>query len=48
MNLTVAAIARMLEIWNKIEATAKEQFPNASDEEIYQITSEAMKHVTKT
>lgn len=46
-NLTVAAVARMLEIWNTIEAKARVDFPNASEEEIYQITSGAMKHVCK-
>ena len=28
--------------WNKIEAAAKQQFPKATKEEIYQITKRAM------
>jgi len=36
------AIAEMMSAWNKVEAAAREQFPSASDEEIYQITKGAM------
>ena len=28
--------------WNKIESAAKEQFPNATKEELYEITKSAM------
>lgn len=39
---TPEAIAKMMEAWNKIEAQAKKQFPNASKEELYRITKSAM------
>jgi hypothetical protein len=31
--------AEMMAVWNKIEAAAKAQFPNADKEELYQICS---------
>ncbi|UOF80938.1 hypothetical protein [Caudoviricetes sp.] len=44
MNTTIAQdLKEMMNGWNKIEAAARKQFPNASAEEIYQITSGAMK-----
>lgn len=45
---TPEAIAKMMEAWNKIEAQAKKQFPNASKEEIYRITKDAMNHALRT
>jgi len=44
-NTTAAQdIASLMAGWNKIEAAAKVQFPNASKEELYQICKGAMKH----
>lgn len=40
-------IAEMMRVWNKIMATAKKQFPNASSEELYQIALGAMKQQLK-
>ena len=37
----------MMNGWHKIEAAAKAEFPNASSEEIYQITKNAMMHALK-
>ena len=37
-------LAEMMAGWNKIEAAAKAQFPNADKEELYQICKGAMKH----
>jgi hypothetical protein len=39
-----ADIKEMMDGWNKIEAAAKEQFPNAGPEEIFAVTSGAMNH----
>ncbi len=45
MEKTFAAdIAELMADWNKIEAAAKSQFPNASAEELFQITSGAINH----
>jgi hypothetical protein len=44
---TPEAIAKMMEAWNKIEAQAKKQFPNASKEELYRITKSAMESALK-
>lgn len=42
---TLAAdIATMMDGWNKIEAAAKAQFPNAEKAELYKICKGAMKH----
>lgn len=41
---TAQAIKEMLVAWNTIEAAARIQFPNASEEELYQICKSAMKH----
>lgn len=42
---TLAAdLAEMMAGWNKIEAAAKAQFPNATKEELYEITKGAMNH----
>lgn len=38
-------IAEMMNAWNKIQAAARKQFPNASNEEIYQITKDTMNSV---
>jgi hypothetical protein len=40
-------IAEMMRVWNKIMATAKKQFPNASSDELYQIALGAMKSQLK-
>lgn len=45
---TPEAIAKMMEAWNKIEAQAKKQFPNASKEELYRITKSAMESALKS
>ena len=45
---TPEAIAKMMEAWNKIEAQAKKQFPNASKEELYRITKDAMNYALRT
>lgn len=37
-----ADLKEMMAAWNTIEAAAKSQFPNATAEEIYQITKGAM------
>jgi len=44
---TPEAIAKMMEAWNKIEAQAKKQFPNASKEELYRITKSAFESALK-
>ena len=45
MEKTFAAdIAELMAAWNKIEAAAKAQFPNATAEEVFQIASGAMSH----
>ena len=42
---TLAAdLAEMMAGWNKIESAAKAQFPNATKEELYEITKSAMNH----
>ena len=37
-------IADLMRGWNEIEAAAKEQFKNATPEELFQIASGAMNH----
>jgi hypothetical protein len=37
-------LAEMMAGWNKIEAAAKVQFPNADKEELYKICKGAMNH----
>lgn len=37
-------LAEMMAGWNKIEAAAKAQFPNADKAELYQICKGAMNH----
>ena len=44
---TIQALKKMMNGWNKIEAAAKTQFPNASSEELFKICSDAMKHALK-
>lgn len=39
---TAQAIEEMMAIWNRIEAKARQQFPGASEEQIYALTSSAM------
>lgn len=41
---TVHALQEMLAAWNKVMATAKEQFPSATEDELYQIATGAMNH----
>ena len=38
-------MAEMMNGWNEIEASAKKQFPKATKEELFKITSDAMNHV---
>lgn len=46
MNATQAAqdIAELMAAWNTITARARIEFPNASEEELFQIASGAMRH----
>lgn len=44
---TADAIKEMLTAWTKIESKAKQQFPTASSEELYQICKSAMNHALK-
>lgn len=37
-------IAELMAAWNKIMAAARQQFPGASEEELYQIAKGAMNH----
>ena len=37
-------IAEMMAAWNKIMTAARAQFPNATEEELFQIAHAAMKH----
>lgn len=37
-------LAQMMGAWDRIAAAARREFPNASDEELYQITAGAMNH----
>jgi hypothetical protein len=39
-----ADLREMLANWNKIEAAARTRYPNASEKEIYRLTSGAMNH----
>lgn len=43
MSPIAAAVSEMLAVWNQIEAAARQQFPNASEEQIFQIVSGAMR-----
>lgn len=45
---TAEAIKEMMEGWNKIMEAARQQFPGASEEELYQITKGAMNHALGT
>lgn len=38
------ALKEMMEGWNKIMAAARQQFPNATEEELYQIAKGAMNY----
>ena len=44
---TIDAFKEMMAGWNKIEAAAKKQFPNATSEQLYQICKDAMNHALK-
>ena len=44
---TQQAIAEMMNAWNTIVAAARKQFPQASEEEIFQIAKTAMNHTLK-
>lgn len=44
---TQQAIKEMMEAWNTIMEAVKKQFPNASEEELYQIAKGAMDHAIK-
>lgn len=37
-------IAELMAAWNKIMTAAREQFPGASEEKLYQIAKDAMNH----
>jgi hypothetical protein len=37
-------LREMMHVWNHIEAKAREWFPDATEEEIYQITKRAFDH----
>lgn len=39
---TLEALKELMEAWNRVEAAAREFFPNASDEEIFKIVSDKM------
>ena len=41
---TAEALKEMMDGWNKIMAAAREQFPTATEEELYQIAKGAMNH----
>lgn len=41
---TAEAMKEMMEAWNKIMAAARQQFPKATEEELYQIAKGAMNH----
>jgi hypothetical protein len=41
---TTEALKEMMAAWDKIMETARRQFPNASEEELYQIAKGAMNH----
>ena len=44
---TAQAIREMMAAWEVIVATARRDFPSASEEEIFQIASGAMRHTLK-
>lgn len=39
---TAEALKEMMEAWNKIMESARQQFPKATEEELYQIAKGAM------
>ena len=41
---TAEALKEMMEGWNKIMEAARQQFPAATEEELYQIAKGAMNH----
>jgi len=41
---TAEALEKMMEGWNTIMAAARQQFPNATEEELYKIAKGAMNH----
>ena len=44
MKTLAEDLKEMMEGWNKIEAAAKQQFPNATKAELYEICKGAMNH----
>lgn len=40
--MNAAHIAEMISNWTKIENTVRENFPEATDEQVYQMTKQAM------
>jgi len=44
---TAEALAELMEAWTTIEASARAEFPGASEEQIYQITKGAMNHALR-
>ncbi len=44
MTTLAQDIKEMMDGWNTIMAAAKEQFPKATEEELYQIAKGAMNH----
>ena len=41
---TAEAIKEMMQAWDQIITAAREQYPHASEEQIYQIAKSAMNH----
>lgn len=41
---TAEALKEMMEGWNTIMEAARQEFPNATEEELYQIAKGAMNH----
>jgi len=44
MMTNAEAISELMAAWNKIMDAARAQFPDANDEELYQIAKGAMDH----
>ncbi len=45
---TLDALKEMMAGWNKIEAKAKAEFPNATKEELYNICKDAMNYALQS
>lgn len=39
---TAAAISKMMQVWDEIKIAARNEYPNATDEEIFELSSRAM------